>query len=77
MSETAEQELTASQKKRAQRKRQQERIRKGVAERTSERNRARTDRVTLADWIDQHVDGVAVDRRKSGCWTVVAGEAGE
>jgi hypothetical protein len=56
--------------KRAQRKRQIHRLRVAVAEATSERNRARKDRDTLARWILENVDDVAITG-KSGQREVV------
>lgn len=57
-------------RKREQRKRQRDRLQRQLAERTGERGRARRDRRQLADWIDQHLPDVQVNRTKSGQWTV-------
>lgn len=72
-------ELTRSQAKRAQRKRQRERVQnelrraqRDLTRRTGERSRARQDRDRLAEWIEATLPGARVDRSKSGQWRVVA-----
>lgn len=60
--------------KRAQRKRQRNRLQKSERERRSERNRGRADRARLADWIDEHLPDVKVDRSRSGAWSIAARE---